>query len=698
MFDIDKYLQDMRIKEFYPSDSLIEKTKISCEKAARPRAAKHYSKTKGSKLTRAAVIAIPAALMLLVGVLLGAFLFAEKDDPSVVAFYTVDINPSICIHVDENEIVKSIKSQNKDAQKLLESISCEGLSSSSAIELIINAAMDAGYINDTNKYVLVGRFGDANEQALLSLQEQLEADIDDMIQLLIVSGSFEDKQSADELNVSAGLLKLSQMAEGVEIEDNAKVKDVVEQVSQINQYKYKAPYIKAKTDSVGITMNWQELDFSDMGYTGKVVYNIMAAKNKSSFEDMTAVKLDELSFLSTEVQPLSFFVSSESGIPANYSYYAVYAVYADDIYVKSNMVFAEIPKPEPSSTPVVTQSPKPTQTPQPEPMELVSGYVSGEYIKLSWEKNENDDFLGYKVVASKTNEHPSYPEDGYLKYITDEDVTSKSLYEGYGGLKADTYYYFSITYLYDDGSRIIGNAVRLKVPKKADDPKPTKTPEPTTSPTSTPAVYPSTNIGGSIDGSIVSLHWDKISEPALEGYKVMYSFYDTTPVYGESKCYYKYWITNAETTNCSLDITSLNDYEAAKTCYFSITALYEDHTIKKAGNVISFDAPAAAPYPSTNISVSLSGNDVYTAWSQITDERLEGYKVVASFTNSSPSYPADSYAAWITNAGTTSYTIPESYIKGLSGYEPGKTCYFSITAVYSAAKETGAVDSLDYPY
>ena len=56
-----------------PSDSLIEKTKISCEKAARPRAAKHYSKTKGSKLTRAAVIAIPAALMLLVGVLLGAF-------------------------------------------------------------------------------------------------------------------------------------------------------------------------------------------------------------------------------------------------------------------------------------------------------------------------------------------------------------------------------------------------------------------------------------------------------------------------------------------------------------------------------------------------------------------------------------------------------------------------------------------------
>ena len=238
------------------------------------------------------------------------FLFAEKDDPSVVAFYTVDINPSICIHVDENEIVKSVKSQNKDAQKLLESISCEGLSSSSAIELIINAAMDAGYINDTNKYVLVGRFGDANEQALLSLQEQLEADIDDIIQLLIVSGSFEDKQSADELNVSAGLLKLSQMAEGVEIEDNAKVKDVVEQVSQINQYKYKAPYIKAKTDSVGITLNWQELDFSDMGYTGKVVYNIMAAKNKSGFEAMTAVKLDVLSFLSTEVQPLSFFVSS----------------------------------------------------------------------------------------------------------------------------------------------------------------------------------------------------------------------------------------------------------------------------------------------------------------------------------------------------------------------------------------------------
>ena len=430
MFDIDKYLTDIRIKECTPSDSLVKKTMETCEKLRKPRESMHSTKKSSMKFSKAAIIAVPAAAMLLIGILLGAFVFADRQDSSIVAFYTVDINPSICINVDENEIVKSVESQNEDAKQLLKTINCEGLSSPQAIELIIDAAIKEGYINDSNKYVLIGRFGNSNEQALQSLQQKLEAEINDMIQLLIVSGSFDDKQNADELNVSAGLLKLSQLADGIEIEDDSKVKDVVEEVSQLNQSKYKAPYIKANADESGITLVWDKLDFTSMGYTGEVVYNIMAAKTKNSFEAMTAAKIGELSFLSTDGQPDSFFADAESVISGEYKYYAVYADYYGDIYVKGNIIAASLPQPEPIDTPVVTPSPAQTQSPKPsatpEPVtDLVSGNVSGEYIKLSWQKNEKEGFLGYKIVASKTNEHPSYPEDGYLKYITDESTSQQ---------------------------------------------------------------------------------------------------------------------------------------------------------------------------------------------------------------------------------------------------------------------------------
>lgn len=710
MFNIDKYLDNLRIKEFEPSDSLIEKTKASCEKHLNPNTARRYKKSKNNGISKAALIAIPAAAMLLVGLILGAILFGSLPvNANIAAFYTVDINPSICVNVDDNEVVTSIESQNEDARKLLNSLDCVGKTSTEAIKIIIEAAKQAGYLNAENTYVLVGRFGSGNEEALADLQTQLEDNLDEMIQLLIVSGSLKDKENADELNVSAGLLKLSEMAEGIVVEDDTKVEDVVEEVSEYNKGNYTAPSIQSSANENGITLSWNELDFESMGYTSNVSYHIMTANTEDALKTMSGVKIGKLSFLSTDSQPTSYFIDASSKLfdAEKYKYFAVYAVYSGDIYVLSNVVYAEMPSteptPSPSASPTPSPSPSPTpqetvapptQTPEP-PSDLVSGYISGEYVKLSWQKNQKDGFKGYKIVASKNNEHPSYPEDGYLKYITDENATSKSLYEGYAGLKGNTYYYFSVTYLYNDGSKIVGNAVRLKVPKKnVDEPEPT----PNTDPTPEPSEYASTNISGSIDGSTVHLSWGKIDDSRLEGYKVMYSFYDSTPVYGESQCHYKKWITNPDTTSYSLDITSLKDYSEGETCYFSITALYDDHSVKRTGSVVSFTAPAAQPYQSTSISVSLSGNNVAASWSKIDDDRLEGYKVVASFTDSSPSYPENGYAKWITDPNTTSYTIPESYIKGLDGYEAGKTCYFAITAVYSNKKETGSVSTLDYPY
>ncbi|MBT7123019.1 MAG: hypothetical protein HN948_08435, partial [Clostridia bacterium] len=245
-----------------------------------------------------------------------------------------------------------------------------------------------------------------------------------------------------------------------------------------------------------------------------------------------------------------------------------------------------------------------------------------------------------------------------------------------------------VTYLYSDGSKIIGNAVWLKVPEKEEEPDPTDPPS---------GDMVATTIRGEMDGSAVYVSWDKIEHDHFAGYKVVYSYLDSTPVYGESNVYYTYITDPNVNSKVYSDITALKDYSSGATCYFSVTVLYNDPSTKVAGNVISFVAPESVPYPSTNISVSLSGNNVATSWTEITDERLQGYKVVASFTDSSPSYPENGYATWITDTTVTGYTILESYIKSLDGYEPGATCYFAITAVYDGKKVTGDADSLVYP-
>ena len=137
--------------------------------------------------------------------------------------------------------------------------------------------------------------------------------------------------------------------------------------------------------------------------------------------------------------------------------------------------------------------------------------------------------------------------------------------------------------------------------------------------------YVSTDISGARNGYTISLTWDKIEHKSLDGYKVMYSFSDTTPVYGESGCYYYKWITDPSTTSCTIsNIKELNGYSDGATCYFSITALYNDHSVKKPGHTISIIMPAAQITPELSIT-SQTGNQVDLAWNMIDHGEFEGY-------------------------------------------------------------------------
>lgn len=56
-------------------------------------------------------------------------------------------------------------------------------------------------------------------------------------------------------------------------------------------------------------------------------------------------------------------------------------------------------------------------------------YDKGENgeIKLIWDKYVGNDLEYYKIVWSQTNKDPMYPEDGYIKYITNPEETSMVL-------------------------------------------------------------------------------------------------------------------------------------------------------------------------------------------------------------------------------------------------------------------------------
>jgi hypothetical protein len=233
--------------------------------------------------------------------------------------------------------------------------------------------------------------------------------------------------------------------------------------------------------------------------------------------------------------------------------------------------------------------------------------------------------------------------------------------------------------------------VRLKVPGRDDTPEGSDTPE------EPPGDYVSTAISGYVaaDGTI-HLSWDRISHSGLDGYKVVYSFSDSTPVYDDGDgCQFVRWITDASTTSCSFSNSDIGG-TAGQTCHFSITALYDGHSVKMAGNAISLvlagTSEPVEPYVSSNIGGGISGTTVSLSWDQVNHSQFEGYKVMYSFTSSSPVFnESGDYKYWITEASNTSCTLD---ITTLTGYTPGATCWFSISVLYNGHSVVKAGNSI----
>lgn len=195
-------------------------------------------------------------------------------------------------------------------------------------------------------------------------------------------------------------------------------------------------------------------------------------------------------------------------------------------------------------------------------------------ITLTWDKNDDTRLLGYKVVASKSNQNPMYPNDGYYKYITDRSQNYVTITVGdsynngdIGKFESGVPYYFSITTLYKDKT-VPGSTTNVTFSPLSDT-------------SGTDAENMVLKAEKTNDGLLLT--WTKSTNSGFTGYKVVASKKDSTPKYPDNG-YFAY-ITSKDQNSIlikSRDTYKSGDFdffEEDEDYYFSITYLNKNGNI-----------------------------------------------------------------------------------------------------------------------
>ena len=673
MIDIDKQLEKLDIKSIKPDDSLVNKTKSQMRNIAGKQ-----DRNRRKKTWKTIAIAVPAAAaFILVGLM---FIFMGRSGAPVTAesaFYTIDINPSIVLEVDNSNRIISISCRNDEALELMANIQCLGLDIKDAIPKIVTEAKALGYISDDKEnYVLIASFGDDNKR--LS-EDEINAIVQEATggeaNILYLMGSLQDKEDAEEKGKSAGIYLLEKHAKEQGIVEEGFEPDEQEGslIEDIEAITLPVSNIVTAVDGEMLILEWDKIEHNE--FSG---YKIVASQTNSEPKYPDDGFIDYI----TDSETTRLVITEGfGGLVGGKSYwFSITALFKGGFTSAGNSVLAEVPvkvvptpeptlettpspEPSPVSTPEPTSipTPIPTQSPVPEVKGSanISGVIGDNGVELSWDKITHTDFNGYKVVASKTNPNPKYPEDGYIKYITDPDLTAKTFQ--LSNFDSGATYWFSITALYDDGTKVAGNSISLIIPEYDQG-----------------TTGNSSAISGYIEGDLVVLNWEAIDSASFQGYKVVASKSNPNPSYPNDG--YIRYITDSGTVGIAVN-EGFSGLKGGTGYYFSITVLYKDGS-KVPGNSVYLVVPDSIPSGDAVASLitgEVIGESIYLQWDKITDSSFNGYKVVASPVNPNPKYPEDGYIKYITNAEANSLLVYDGF-NGLTG---GISYYFSITVLYS---------------
>ncbi len=314
----------------------------------------------------------------------------------------------------------------------------------------------------------------------------------------------------------------------------------------------------------------------------------------------------------------------------------------------------------------------------------VTASVENNRHVLRWDRIDSSNLLGYRVVASKDDSSPEYPDNGHLFWITDKNrnyavIDNSTAYTSGDFGKYFTNgqrYYLGVTAVYRDRN-VTGNAVRIMY-----------------SGTENPDLYQTPVVTSVIENGRLVLRWNKIDSPKLQGYRVVASKDDSSPEYPDNG--YLYWITDKNKDYAVIDNTTPYNrgdfgkyFVSGETYHFSVTAVYDDRNVK--GNTIKrkYDGPDNPElFPVPVVRAEYEDGRLAIKWDKIVSPELLEYRVVISKNNQSPIYPANGYYG-IYDKDVTSVILDD-----LAEYKNGDfrkltdstEYYFSVTAVYSNSK------------
>ena len=100
----------------------------------------------------AAIAAAAAAFVFLFG---GYALTRQNKNPEIDSIIMLDVNPSLTLYVDTEEIVQSVEAKNEEAKDVLGTMELKGTSLEVSLNALIGSMMQKGYLDDLHNSILV---------------------------------------------------------------------------------------------------------------------------------------------------------------------------------------------------------------------------------------------------------------------------------------------------------------------------------------------------------------------------------------------------------------------------------------------------------------------------------------------------------------------------------------------------------------
>lgn len=613
------------------------------------------------------LMSVAAVFVILLSSVLAYRLLLPSDviDSRCTAVVSVDINPGIQIRVNKDGLIIETGYTNDDGRLLLAGLSLEGKALREGVDEIVSAAAEMGYITPEKKLVFVSAALNAAENDGGDYAAQLKQ---------ILSSLEQGYENADVLTV---FIEDPQIILDAEANGLSIGKELLYKYAQLQNLSLTAADIQQAT-IVEIFNSLNALETN--GQLGEAIIKQAESTTVSSGNSAAASQAASASTSVSSASASSQKSSTASALPAG-SFVPQLSVTANG----SALRFSWSP--------------------------LTASTVSYNGASYSG-------FKFYKVVASLTNSHPVYPDDGYL-YVGSSMGGSSWSVEPAGGdyhqspaLVPGKSYYFAVTYVFDNG-KFNTNTVQMTVPESA-------------ASASTSSSATEYKLTYTTEGSVLNFAWTPLSASSVtyngtsytgfNYYKVVASLTNPNPIYPTDG--YLYVGSSLGNASWSVD-TAKNNYNpspalvAGKSYYFAITYVFGNG--KFTTNTVQITIPAStasassAPAGQPLLTVTPSGTTLQFGWTPLTASSVvyngttytnfQYYKVVASQTNPNPVYPADGYLYYNSTLSATSWSVDitkENY--NLSPkLVAGKTYYFSVTYVFGNGKFSSNTVSLTLP-